>query len=68
MQHLGDREQEAISAWDDLDDSARQASSREFQDLRLRRDLLRDMRREAVRRHETVKLAYETQKRTRDRK
>jgi len=68
MQHLGDREEEAIRAWEDLDDNARQASSRELQDLRLRRDLLGDMRKEAVRRHETVKLVYETQKRTRDRR
>ncbi|MDE2764608.1 MAG: hypothetical protein OXQ94_07520 [Gemmatimonadota bacterium] len=65
MQYLGDREKEAIGAWDDLDDDARQASLGEVQDLRLR---LGDMRKEAVRRHETVKLAYETRNRTRDRK
>ena len=67
MQDLWDRGEEVASEWDDLDDNARLASSRELEDLRLRRDLLRDMRKEAVRKHETVKLAYETQKRMRDR-
>ena len=67
MQYFGDREEEAMSVWGDLDDNARRESLREFEDLRLRRDLLRDMRKGAIRRHETVKLAYETQKRMRDR-
>lgn len=66
MQDIGDRQEEVAIGLDDLDAGAVRTSWTEY-DLELRLGLLRDMRKEAVRKHETVKLAYETQKRMRDR-